>query len=158
MPFELTNRKNIICLLPNRSTQSTVIAPQRQVSVGATVQQQQPQQATVSAVSSVSNPSHPAKFVIVKPGINIQPPIKPNIVVMNPPGITQVSSITKNSIKCNSSNLDFYCTNLNIIVSHFDYRQLHRNSLAVMTSQVRAHLSFKKPLKLMIYRIWNRFG
>lgn len=36
--------------------------------------------------------SQPQKFVIVKPGINIQQQVKPNIVVMNPPmSNTQVS-------------------------------------------------------------------
>lgn len=68
-----------------RSAPGTLVTPQRQLSTGS--------QQTLN----------PQKFVIVKPGnINIQQQIKPNIVVMNPPGTTtQVSfNITeKSSIK-----------------------------------------------------------
>lgn len=60
------------------STQNTMPAPQRQVSVGSTLQ---PQQAIVST------PNQGQKIVFVKSAI------KPNIVVMNPPGITQVKTI-----------------------------------------------------------------
>lgn len=60
------------------SAQSGTGTPQRQLSTGST----QP---------TISNQSQAQKFVIVKPGINIQQQVKPNIVVMNPPGTnTQV--------------------------------------------------------------------
>lgn len=65
---------------------STPGVPQRQLSTGSTLQTQQ----------TISNPSHPQKFVIVKPGINIQQQqVKPNIVVMNPPGSNTQVNILK---------------------------------------------------------------
>lgn len=115
-----------------RSAQSTVIAPQRQVSIGSTTPTtMQPQQA------STSNPSQPQKFVIVKPGVNIQTPIKPNIVVMNPPGITQVKYC---GISVRFQRREYKYVFLSISVC----RQSHRVLPTALTYRAQAHLSYKK--------------
>lgn len=81
----------------------------------------QPQQATTS------NPSQPQKFVIVKPGVNIQTPIKPNIVVMNPPGVTQVGFVYRILIRLYSR--DSRLLNLNTVFFLFlfadNYTEFH---------------------------------
>lgn len=81
---------NFNCSIPvfffiyNR-TQSPIITPQiqRQVSGGAS---------TVPS-PSIQGSQQPQKFVILKPGMNLphQHQVKTNIVVMNPPNMTQVS-------------------------------------------------------------------
>lgn len=72
---------------------STTIVPQRQLSTGS----------TISSPQTLSTPTQPPKFVIVKPGINIQQQAKPNIVVMNPPGSTTspISSIAAKQFTTN---------------------------------------------------------
>lgn len=77
-------------------TQSPIITPQiqRQVSGGAS---------TVSSPSIQGN-QQPQKFVILKPGMNIQHPhqVKTNIVVMNPPNMAQVN------LKTNTLQMAFF--------------------------------------------------
>lgn len=69
----------------NIRTQSPIITPQiqRQVSGGAS---------TVPS-PSIQGSQQPQKFVILKPGMNLphQHQVKTNIVVVNPPNMTQVS-------------------------------------------------------------------
>lgn len=113
----------------------------------------QPQQAIVNT------PNQSQKIVIVKSGINIPQQIKPNIVVIDPPGITQVNFIQYIDA-FHMFELRFIC----LVFEFADYemfffsvisicRQLHQHLLVAVMYRAPAHLSFKKHPKWMIYRI-----